>query len=148
MTTPNSSSPFNLNTMQLPLYEISNAIIQGGAYGYGIYGYGEYGYGSGSPGASIIMGPKLARVWWLPDTILCSTPSQALSMFYLYRNGTSQAQLIGTSLNGNADQVPFTGTPLTSGEFLVGQWVGGDNGAQATMTVTGSKQVPGPPIAR
>lgn len=148
MTTPNQQAGSS-GRLQIPLYAMGIATIQGGAYGYGIYGYGEYGYGTGTPGASIQLGPAPARVYWMPDVIICTTLSvKNLSTFYLYRNGTSQAQLIGTSLNGNSDQVPFVGNPLTSGEFLVGQWIGGDNGVQATMTITGTKEVPGPTYAR
>lgn len=128
-------------SMTLDLYEIGSVILGGNsAYGYGTYGYGLYG---GNVGGQIRLGPLIPRVLWTPGSIIISTPSNNLPQFFLYRNGTAQANLIGASINGNSDQVPFVGTPLSAGEFLVGQWVGGDPGVQATMVVTGSKRVPG-----
>ena len=118
----------------------------GGAlpYGSGAYGYGAYGTGQPlQAGGFVILGPQPAKVLWQPETIYCSTPSNTLSQFFLYRNGLAQAQQIAATLNGNADQVPYIGNPLSTGEFLVGQWVGGDSGAQATMTITGTQKVPG-----
>jgi hypothetical protein len=137
------TNPYQQSTAQITLYALGTTTLGGAGYGEGTYGYGAYGYGTGAGGGFITMGPQLARVWWLPEVIYCSTPSQSLSQFYLYRNGTAQANLIGWTLSGNGDQVPFIGGPLTSGEFLVGQWIGGDNGVQATMTITGQQQVPG-----
>lgn len=123
----------------LPLYVVALGSLLGGQiYGAGIYGAGSYGMGITIAQA----GPQAAKEIWLPETILISTPSQAIPQFFLYRNTPMQANLIGASINGNADQVPFVGNPLSPGELLIGEWLGGDAGAQAIMTVAGTKRVP------
>jgi hypothetical protein len=126
----------------LPLFALASCTLGGGPYGSGIYGKGLYGKGAVAGGVCQT-GPSAAREIWSPSLIVISTPSNTLSTFFLYRNTISQPNLVASSINGNSDQVPFAGTPLYPGELLIGEWVGGDFGVQATMTVTGTKNVPG-----
>lgn len=111
-------------------------------YGAGLYGYGLYGYGISTPGnvtGMIQIGPLVPHTWWTVSSVVIATASvNNLSTFYLYRNAISTGSIVGTSLNGNADTVAPATPPLTAGESLIGVWIGGDNGAQASMVLLGT----------
>jgi hypothetical protein len=130
-----------------PLNAYTDCILQGSGssggslYGYGLYGYGLYGYGSSLPGnvtGQCQIGPQVPHTWWTVTSVVIATASVNLSTFYLYRNSVLAANLVGTSLNGNADSVAPGTTPLTAGEILIGVWLGGDNGVQASMVLLGT----------
>ena len=126
---------------ELALYEVAYTILNGdGVYGDGIYGAGSYG----SVGVALARaGPGPAGVQWIPTYIVISTPSQSIPQFFLYANYIDQSTLIAATINGNAYQVPYAGPNLYTGQSLIGRWLGGDAGVQATMTITGTKKVPG-----
>jgi len=126
---------------QLSLFEMGMVFLLGdGNYGDGIYGAALYGVGGN---ASLRMGPGYAGEQWQPSTVAISTPSQNIPQFFLYHTMISQETLVGSSVCGNSDQVAYAGGPLTTGRDVIGVWIGGDPGAQATMTITGTKIVPG-----
>src|SRR6516165_2629296 len=127
---------------EVTLFEVGMVNLVGsGNYGEGNYGAGDYGSGGGN--TFLRLGPGYAGVQWSPGTIIVSTPSQNIPQFFLYKDIISQETLLGSTINGNSDQVAYGGPPLYTGHTLIGMWIGGDAGVQATMTITGTKRIPG-----
>ena len=97
---------------------------------------------NGSGGGQVILGPAIPGVTWYPSGGACLTSSDTSTpVFYVYLNSVGQASYVGGSQTGNNDSCAINQT-LYTGMTLIGVWVGGDAGATATFTITGTQDVP------
>jgi hypothetical protein len=102
---------------------------------------------NGSGDGSVSIGPSHVGEVWLPSTVAVSVAtnvSEALGYLYVGL-AASPGNLVGTTATastGDSDDLP--GMPIYVGSFIVFSWTGGDAGQLATMSVFGSRQVPGP----
>jgi hypothetical protein len=87
-------------------------------------------------------GPPLPGVTWSPLTGATSTTSTASTpLFSLYLGEPSPLNFLGGTYDGNNDSTDLAVT-LQHGQYLTGVWAGGDPGAVATLSLTGTRAVP------
>ncbi|HXO24752.1 MAG TPA: hypothetical protein VN870_09225 [Streptosporangiaceae bacterium] len=91
---------------------------------------------------TVQLGPTLPGVSWALVQAACATTSTMNEpVFNLYVGDAQPSNFLGGTFSGNNDCTDLAQT-LYSGQYLTGQWVDGDPGATATMTLFGTKQVP------
>jgi hypothetical protein len=96
---------------------------------------------------SVSLGPVSVGEVWYPSTVACSVAtniSEALG--YLYIGVTMSAGvLVGSTVTASTgDSDNLDGMPVYVGSFIWFQWLGGDVAELATLSVFGTRQVPGP----
>lgn len=102
---------------------------------------------NGSGDGTVSIGPSHVGEVWYPSTVAVSVAtnvSEALGYLYVGL-AASAGNLVGTTATastGDSDDLP--GMPVYVGTFIIFSWTGGDAGELATMSVFGTKQVPGP----
>ena len=67
----------------------------------------------------------------------------AVSQFWLYLGGPADANFIGGSYAGDNNSSAISVPDLHPGQVLTAVWKGGNPGARATLTVTGTQNIPG-----
>jgi hypothetical protein len=99
--------------------------------------------GAGNGTASC--GPGLPGVSWQPTSIgvsATSNASEAQCHVYLGLSAVAGALLGATSTGSTGDTTDCSQT-VWPGQNLIAVWAGGDPGATATMSVFGTRTVPG-----
>jgi hypothetical protein len=100
-----------------------------------------------SGNGSVSLGPRNVGEVWYPATVACSVAtnvSEALGYCYI-GVAMSAGVLVGNTASASTgDSDNLDGTPVYVGSFIWFQWLGGDVGELATLSVFGSRQVPGP----
>jgi len=90
-------------------------------------------------------GPALPGTSWQPTSIAVSVStnnSEAQCNVYLGLNAAAGSLLGATSTGSTGDSTDCSQT-VWPGQSLIAVWTGGDAGATATMSVFGTKTVPG-----
>jgi hypothetical protein len=91
---------------------------------------------------TVQLGPGLPGVVWNLVQAACATTStENEPIFNLYVGDAQPSNFLGGTFSGNNDCTDLNQT-LYSGQYLTGQWTGGDPGATGTMTLFGTQQVP------
>jgi hypothetical protein len=93
---------------------------------------------------TITLGPNITGVIWTVTLVACATTSTVNTpVFNLYQSiNPDPTMFLGGTYSGNNDEYTPILVTLYSGQGMTGQWVNGDAGATATMTLTGTQQVP------
>jgi hypothetical protein len=90
-------------------------------------------------------GPGLPGVSWQPQTIAVQASTnnnEAECSVYLGIAAIASSLLGATSTGSTGDSTDCTAT-VWPGQYLIAVWTGGDPGATATMSIFGTKTVPG-----
>lgn len=98
--------------------------------------------GSGNGTAKI--GPNAHGVVWKPSRVAIKTSTAVLSPTCQLFVGTAAARenfIDGTFTGQQNATDAIVGQELRLGSYVWAVWTGGDVGAQATLTVTGSKDI-------
>lgn len=93
-----------------------------------------------SSGMGIIrFGPGRPNEVWTVEQVSCRVSTQTLeAQFKLYRGSIGLASFISGSVSGSTGDTNDTvNQRLNAGEYLTGQWTGGDVGAEAVMSFWG-----------
>lgn len=87
----------------------------------------------------VFLGPSNAAQVWKPSNAACAVSSNTKEpQFYLYNGRTiDPTRRIGGTWTGSNDADNLSGIVLYPGSVLTGQWIGGDVGAIATLSLTG-----------
>lgn len=99
-----------------------------------------------------VCGPSGVGNIWTPAQVAVSTStSDSTPIAFLYLGpllplaalqalmNTAQVTQLGGTSNGANDSIGLNGVQVPQGQALIVQWLGGDPGATATMTVTGNQ---------
>jgi hypothetical protein len=92
------------------------------------------------------LGPQLPGTSWQVATVAVSVATNVNeAQCYLYAGISATAgQLIGaTSTGSTGDSDDLAGQGIWPGQSLIAVWAGGDPGAEATLSVFGTQNVPG-----
>jgi hypothetical protein len=101
---------------------------------------------SGAGAGQVQLGPVLAGVTWSPSSvavIVAPTSQTVVSQFYLYNGAPVPANFIGGSYTGDVNSSAVTVPDMHPGQVITGVWTGGNPGATATLTITGTQNIPG-----
>lgn len=112
--------------MNLPLSEFVSVVLNG----------------SGAGTAKI--GPAAHGVIWKPTVASVRVSTQVKSptcLIYAGDSATPDNFVDGTFTGAQNSTSNIDGQVLTLGQFVFAVWSGGDVGAQATLTVTGTKDI-------
>lgn len=106
----------------------------------------------GSGNGIAVCGPSGLGSAWVPAQVAVGTAtSVSTPVAYLYLGpllpvtalkallATSQVSQLGGTSNGANDSIGLLGIQVPQGQALIVQWLGGDAGTTATMTVTGQQ---------
>lgn len=97
--------------------------------------------GNGSSVATVQLGPAVyASTWHVRNTLITTNSTQqqfGVSTFTLYRMNQSPSSMIDGSYSGDQD-TSDTAYSLSFGQTVIGVWSGGDIGAIATLTLSGT----------
>lgn len=100
---------------------------------------------SGSGAGTAKVGPISARESWAPSNVHVSASSntnEAQCSIYVGDAPTQRNFVDGTFSGSSGDSSDRAGaTSVKVGQYVWAVWTGGDVGATATLTVTGTKQV-------
>lgn len=94
---------------------------------------------------TVSIGPSNAFQTWKPSNAACSVSTNTKEPVFVLYNGpsTDPSTRIGGSYTGSNDSTNLSDITLYPGTMLTGQWTGGDAGATATLSLTGTIEVPG-----
>jgi len=100
---------------------------------------------NGLGNGQVQVGPQIAGTSWQP--VSCGVLVQPVSLtvvsqFLLYNGNVAPANFIGGSYSGDNNSSSLALT-LYPGSVLTGVWTGGNPGATATLTLTGTQTIPG-----
>lgn len=98
----------------------------------------------GSGNGTARLGPNAHGVVWKPSRVAIKTSSAVLSpvcQLFAGNTATSENFIDGTFTGQQNATDSIVGQELRLGMYVWAVWTGGDIGAQATVTVTGSKDV-------
>lgn len=101
---------------------------------------------SGAGGGTVTVGPALPGVSWEPSTVAVlvqPASTTVVSSFLLYNGPAQPGNFIGGTYTGDNNSTDVAVPPMFAGAVLTGVWTGGNPGALATMTVTGTQNIPG-----
>jgi hypothetical protein len=90
------------------------------------------------------VGPNAHGVVWKPSRVAIKTSSAVLSpvcQLFIGNTATSENFIDGTFTGQQNATDSVVGQELRLRQYVWAVWTGGDVGAQATLTVTGSKDV-------
>lgn len=107
-------------------------------YGAGAYSAGVYGEAASN---AVVMSPTPGSVW-VVDGILTATESQSFTQFVAYLNTFDPTGLLGTTIDGNLDEMPIPELRMVSSDIIIGIWYGGDPGSIATAGLDGDVFIP------
>jgi hypothetical protein len=99
---------------------------------------------SASGGGTVTLGPTIPGVIWYPSSVavmVSPTSTTVVSQFFLYLGGVVAANLQGGTYTGDINSAGLS-VQLYTGQVLTGVWAGGNPLATATMTISGTQQVP------
>jgi hypothetical protein len=100
---------------------------------------------SGSGGGTVTLGPALPGVAWNPSScavLVQPASTTVVSQFYLYNGPAQPGSFIGGTYTGDNNSTGLTIPPMYAGSVLTGVWTGGNPGATATLTLTGTQDIP------
>ena len=103
---------------------------------------------NGSGNGTVQLGPKSAGEVWFPSVVSVGTnetviTDEANCSVYVGPYA-GQGYFVDLTIFGStgASSSNIKGQVVYPGNFIWAVWTGGDNGAQATLNVSGTKQVP------
>ena len=99
---------------------------------------------NGSGNGTVKIGPGAHGVVWKPSRIAVKVSSATLSptcQIFIGNTATAENFIDGTFTGQQNATDSAVGQELRLGQYVWAVWTGGDVGAQATVTVTGSKDV-------
>lgn len=87
------------------------------------------------------IGPGRAGVRWLIDSlsVLATGTPTLVPRLYLYRGEPAAGKHFDSSYNGNQNSSDNLSIPLSSGQVIAAEWVGGDPGRRYTLSVYGKR---------
>lgn len=87
------------------------------------------------------IGPGRAGVRWIIDSlsVLAAGAPTLTPKLYLYRGEPAAGKHFDSSYNGNQNSSDNLSIPLTSGQFIAAEWVGGDPGRRYSLSVYGKR---------
>jgi hypothetical protein len=92
---------------------------------------------------TVQIGPGITGVAWIITQMATFTTSvENNPVFNTYLGDPIPQNFIGGTMSGNNDCNTGINILLNNGQYITGQWVGGDPGATATFTVNGTQTVP------
>jgi hypothetical protein len=100
----------------------------------------------GSGNGSVQLGPALPGVSWSPASvavIVQPASTTVVSQFRLYLGPAQPGNFQGGTYTGDVNSTDITVPAMYAGQVLTGVWSGGNPAATATMTLTGTQQIPG-----
>lgn len=100
----------------------------------------------GSGNGTVTLGPQLPGVAWSPSScavLVQPVSATVVSQFQLYNGPAQPGNFIGGTYTGDSNSTGLTVPPMYAGAVLTGVWSGGNPGATATMTLTGTQAIPG-----
>jgi hypothetical protein len=101
---------------------------------------------SGTGAGTVSLGPTLPGVSWNPTAVaVVVTPisNSVTSVFKLYSGIAQASNFIAGSYTGDINSAGLGLSPMQAGQILTGVWSGGNPGATATMTLTGTQTIQG-----
>lgn len=101
---------------------------------------------NGSGNGQVSLGPVSVGEVWYPSTAAVSVAtnvSEALGYLYIGLTPIPGNLIASTATASTGDSTDLPGYPVYVGTFLIFTWQGGDAGQRATLSVFGSRQVPG-----
>jgi len=99
----------------------------------------------GSGNGSVQLGPQIAGTSWQPaaaGVLVSPVSTSVVSQFKLYLGAAQPQNFIGGSYTGDSNSAGLAVT-LYPGQVLTGAWTGGNPGATATLTLSGTQAIPG-----
>lgn len=100
----------------------------------------------GSGNGTVQLGPSIPGVSWTPATVAITVnpvSATVVSQFGLYNGNLQPGNFIGGTYTGDSNSTDVSAVTLHPGNVLTGVWSGGNPGATATMTITGTQSIPG-----
>jgi len=92
-----------------------------------------------SGNGTVRIGPsRISETWTVTNLSVATSTNNKVSRAYVYLGTESPGGLLGGTENGSRDQMG-PDQVLYTGQFLTVVWRGGDAGATATVTVTGTR---------
>jgi hypothetical protein len=101
----------------------------------------------GSGKGQVQLGPVLAGVSWSPSNagiVVTPVSLTVVSTFKLYNGAPQDQNFIGGTYTGDSNSSAVSVPDMHPGSVLTGVWSGGNPGARATLTITGTQSIPGP----
>lgn len=90
---------------------------------------------------TVRIGPtRISETWTVTSLSVATSTNNKIPRAYVYVGTESPGGLLGGTENGSRDQMGPDQVLYTS-QFLTVAWKGGDAGAAATVTVTGTRTV-------
>ena len=102
---------------------------------------------SGAGAGQATLGPTLPGTSWQPVSaavLVAPVSLTVVSVVKLYNGSPVAANFIGGSYTGDVNSSALAVT-LQLGQILTAVWSGGNPGATATLTLTGTMTIPGGP---
>lgn len=102
------------------------------------------GFLDGTGGLTLKIGPLTDREIWHPDTVHVSANQNATNeaTCTIFEGDINTKRFIDATNSGSfGDSTAKMSKTIRKGVFIWATWAGGDAGQQATLTVTGSKDV-------
>jgi hypothetical protein len=99
----------------------------------------------GSGNGTVQLGPQIAGVSWQPTAagvLVAPASTSVVSLFKLYLGQAQPQNFIGGSYSGDSNSAGLAVT-LYPGQVITGVWTGGNPGATATLTLSGTQTIPG-----
>lgn len=100
---------------------------------------------NGSGNGQVQLGPALPGVAWNPGScavLVQPASTTVVSQFLLYNGPAQPGNFIGGSYTGDNNSTGLAIPAMYTGSVLTGVWSGGNPGATATMTLTGTQDIP------
>jgi hypothetical protein len=102
----------------------------------------------GSGNGQVQLGPAITGTSWTPSNVgvlVAPTSTTVVSQFKIYNGAPIAANFIGGTYTGDNNSSAISVGNMYPGSVITGVWTGGNPGATATMTLTGTQNVPGAP---
>jgi hypothetical protein len=99
-----------------------------------------------SGNGAVTLGPARPGTSWTPAScgvLVAPVSTTVVSSFSLYNGAAQPGNFIGGSYTGDSNSTGLTVSPMFPGQILTGVWEGGNPGATATMTLTGTQSIQG-----
>jgi len=101
----------------------------------------------GSGNGQVQLGPQLAGTSWTPENggvVVTPVSLTVVSSVKLYNGAPQDQNFIGGSYTGDNNAFSVSVPDMFPGAVLTAVWKGGNPGARATLTITGTQNIPGP----
>lgn len=99
-----------------------------------------------SGNGTVTLGPTRPGVSWTPAIVAVTvnpTSATVTSVFMLYNGSAQPGNFIAGSYTGDINSSGLALPPMFAGQIITGVWSGGNPGATATMTLTGTQSIGG-----